>query len=161
MIRQYQDELNKLKQELAEQMKGMSGKGGIGGKIIEEKIIKLENKDKLKEMEDKISKEKENIKIRVDGERKELEEKINLAEDEKLKILEKLQEKQAEEMAFLSKALLIAVFLIFLIYFMFHHIYSEINGITINFQSITINIFTTTTPSTNKVQFGVSRTFSI
>jgi len=96
MIRQYQDELNKLKQELAEQMKGVSGKGGVN-KIVDERIIKLENKERLKEMEDKISKEKENIKLRSEEEKKELEDNIKLAEDEKLKYLEKLQEKQAEE----------------------------------------------------------------
>ena len=48
-------------------------------------------------MEDRLNKEKLSIKLRSEEEKKELEENIKLAEDEKLKYLEKLQEKQAEE----------------------------------------------------------------
>jgi len=96
MIRQYHDELNKLKEELAEQMKG-GGLIGKGGKIIDEKIVTTINKEKIKEMEDRLNKEKLSIKLRSEEEKKELEENIKLAEDEKLKYLEKLQEKQAEE----------------------------------------------------------------
>lgn len=99
MIRQYQEELQKLKQELEEQMKGYSGQGGVGGinKITDEKIVRIENKERLSEIQIKLDKEKEELKKQSEKEKKELEDKLNLAEDEKLKYLEELKKKQEEQ----------------------------------------------------------------
>lgn len=96
MIRQYQEELNRLKQELAKST-------GVGVVMIdgvmqkEETIISAESKKKIEEMEMKMKKEKEDILVQVEQEKKLIEETKNQAEDEKLKLLEKLKLKQEQQ----------------------------------------------------------------
>jgi kinesin family protein 3/17 len=98
MIRQYQEELNKLKQQLAEQQQSGDGKGTfIGGKFIEEKIVKIDNIEKVKEIEDRILKEKEQISVVAKKEKANIEAQINMAEDEKLKLLDQLKLKTDEQ----------------------------------------------------------------
>jgi len=94
MIRQYQEELNRLKKALNEA-------GGVGtgtGSVIEsEKMISIDSKKKIEDMEAKIQMEKERILKEVEAEKKRIEESKNHAEDEKLKLLEKLKIKQEEQ----------------------------------------------------------------
>jgi len=58
MIRQYQEELNKLKKLLADQKAGGAIDPNIlsGEKIVEEKVIRVDNQDKVKEIEEKMKK---------------------------------------------------------------------------------------------------------
>jgi hypothetical protein len=95
MIRQYQDELTRLKQELAMAAGGgvyqMDGTGG------QTRILTGDSKEKMEEMEKKIEQEKIEILKELEKEKKLIEESKNTAEDEKLKLLEKLKVKQEEQ----------------------------------------------------------------
>lgn len=99
MIRQYQEELSKLKKALAEaagsglQIEGLNMTGGVGL----DKIISGVSKKKIEEMEEKIRREKEEILKEVENEKKKIEDSKNHAEDEKLKLLDKLKLKQEEQ----------------------------------------------------------------
>jgi kinesin family protein 3/17 len=95
MIRQYQEELNRLKKALAEQTSGVVTYNSDGTPIIKE--ISLDSKKKIEEMEEKLIREKEAILKEVEEEKKKIEESKNHAEDEKLKLLEKLKSKQEEQ----------------------------------------------------------------
>jgi kinesin family protein 3/17 len=98
MIRQYQEELNKLKQMLAEQQQsGGDQKSKGDNKFIEEKIVKIDDIEKVKEIEDRIVKEKEQIENVAKKEKANIEAQINIAEDEKLKLLEELKKKTDEQ----------------------------------------------------------------
>lgn len=94
MIRQYQEELNRLKKALNE-----AGGIGIGIGVVNqaEKIISVDSKKRIEELESKIKMEKEEILKDVEAEKKRIEESKNHAEDEKLKLLEKLKLKQEEQ----------------------------------------------------------------
>jgi len=98
MIRQYQEELNKLKQMLAEQQQsGGDPKSTGDNRFIEEKIVKIDDIEKVKEIEDRIVKEKEQIENVAKKEKANIEAQINIAEDEKLKLLEELKKKTDEQ----------------------------------------------------------------
>jgi hypothetical protein len=93
MIRQYQEELERLKQELA----GAVGGGYELGGNIKAKLLTGDSKEKLEEMEKKIEQEKNEILKALEKEKKMIEESKNTAEDEKLKLLDKLKIKQEEQ----------------------------------------------------------------
>jgi hypothetical protein len=93
MIRQYQDELNRLKKALAEQQ-GITTDGNI---LREDGLISNDSKKKISEMEDRIQKEKEDILRQADREKKLIEDSKNHAEDEKLSLLDKLKLKKDEQ----------------------------------------------------------------
>ena len=76
MIRQYQDELTKLKKALAEQQ-GLVGPQD--GNMKEDNLISNDTKKKLGEMEDNLQKEKEDFLKQADKEKK-------FIEDSKVKI---------------------------------------------------------------------------
>lgn len=98
MIRQYQEELNRLKQMLAEQQQSGGDQKIKGGKeFIEEKIVKIDDIEKVKEIEDRIVKEKEQIENVAKKEKANIEAQINIAEDEKLKLLDELKKKTEEQ----------------------------------------------------------------
>jgi hypothetical protein len=92
MIRQYQEELDRLKQELA-----MAVGGGYEGGDIKTKLLTGNSKEKLEEMEKKVEQEKLEILKSLEKEKKMIEESKNTAEDEKLKLLDKLKLKQEEQ----------------------------------------------------------------
>jgi len=93
MIRQYQDELNRLKKALAEQQ----GLGPEGSLLREDGHVDFDSKKKISEMEEKIQKEKEEIAKQMEKEKKLIEDSKNHAEDEKLSLLDKLKVKKDEQ----------------------------------------------------------------
>lgn len=99
MLREYQEEIAKLKEALA--MAGGAGGGAIanftGSGPMGQKIIKVQDEEKIKEMEEKLAREKEEIRIKAEMERKKIEQEKTMAEDEKLLLLEKLNKKEDEE----------------------------------------------------------------
>jgi hypothetical protein len=95
MIRQYQDELNKLKKMLADQSSG--GLTSYQGSIPQDGIVSNESKQKVVEMEEKLKEEKELLLQQYEMEKKQIEDSKNTAEDEKLKLLDKLKLKQDEQ----------------------------------------------------------------
>jgi len=99
MLREFQEEIAKLKAQLA-QIQGGAGNVTVeGGKMVIEKIVKVEDEQRIKEMEAKLQAEKEEIARRAEEERKRIEEQKHLAEEEKKRLLENLKKKEEEERA--------------------------------------------------------------
>lgn len=79
LLREYQDEITKLKEQLSALHSGMdpaefAKKHGVMGNIIEkEKIIEVEDKEKMKQFEEKLAAEKEEIRRKAEKERAEIE----------------------------------------------------------------------------------------
>lgn len=97
MIRQYQEELNRLKDELAM----MSG-GGINYENMKDEngninYSQFVSKEKLDELKEKFDKEKLALENDLMSEKKKIVESVNTAEDEKMKLLEELKLKQKEQ----------------------------------------------------------------
>lgn len=96
MIRQYQEELNKLKEELAK-----AGGGGVqvdngdgeNGSIIQSYVPK----EKIEEMENKLKQEKDVMEREMEKEKKKILESKNTAEDEKMNLLKKLEKKKEDQ----------------------------------------------------------------
>jgi len=93
MLREFQDEISKLKAQLEQFQGGAPGSMGPGG----ERIVKVQDEKRIKEMEEKLAKEKEEIRIKAEEERKKIEAKKNLAEEEKQKLLEDLKKKEEDQ----------------------------------------------------------------
>jgi len=92
MLREFQDEITKLKAQL-EQFQGSPGgmiSMGKGG----EKIVKVQDEKKIKEMEEKLAREKEEIRLHAEEERKKIEAQKNIAEEEKKRLLEDLKKQE-------------------------------------------------------------------
>jgi len=91
MLREFQDEINNLKNQLAQFQGGSGGVSiGKGG----ERIVKVQDEAKIKEMEAKLAQEKEEIRLKAEEERKRIEAQKNLAEEEKNKLLENLRNQE-------------------------------------------------------------------
>ena len=97
MIREYQNEIQRLRMLLDQSGGNLPGSLGAGSSIIKEKIIKVEDKEKIKKMEELLENELKNIKINADEERKKIEEQKNIAEEERIRILERLKKREEEE----------------------------------------------------------------
>jgi Kinesin motor domain len=107
LLREFQDEISRLRAQLEMQGGDLTyDQATMGGqilgisqpKIIEvEKVIKIENKEKIAEMEKKLLEEKEEIKKMTEDKKKEIETQKNLAEDQKLKLLDELQKTTEEQ----------------------------------------------------------------
>ena len=94
MIRQYQEELAKLKQALA----AASGGQEISLTSLDtDNTITSESKKKIQEVERKFKAEKDAILKKNEEEKKKIEESKNLVEAEKYKLLEELKKKQEEQ----------------------------------------------------------------
>ena len=105
LLREFQEEIARLRAQLESQGGTLSfDQASMGGqilgkpKIVEvEKVIKVENKEKIAEMEKKLSQETEEMKIMVESRKKQIETQKNLAEDEKKKLLDELQKTTEEQ----------------------------------------------------------------
>lgn len=89
MLREFQEEIMNLKKQL-ENFQGGKIVSGPGG----EKIVKVQDEQKIKEMEEKLAREKEEIRLKAEEERKKIEAQKNLAEEEKNKLLENLKKQE-------------------------------------------------------------------
>lgn len=70
MIREYQAEITRLKEQLQMKMGGFVGMTADGKKIIEvERIIKIDDEEKMKEIEEKMQREREQIEKEFENER--------------------------------------------------------------------------------------------
>lgn len=100
MLREFQDEILKLKEQLALAAEGFGPGLSVvqqGNKKVIEKIVKVDDEKKIKEMEQKLAAEREELARRVEEERKQIEEQKNLAEVEKIRLLKELQEREEAE----------------------------------------------------------------
>jgi hypothetical protein len=101
MLREFQDEIRKLRSQLDMIQDGRDPNaaiGVIGGKPqIIEKVIKVKDDKKLKELELKLLQEKEDIKKEAEEERRKIEEQVNMAEGEKKIVLDRLRQQEEEK----------------------------------------------------------------
>eukprot|EP00397_Hematodinium_sp_SG-2012_P013103 GEMP01013296.1.p1 GENE.GEMP01013296.1~~GEMP01013296.1.p1 ORF type:complete len:730 (+),score=153.45 GEMP01013296.1:191-2380(+) len=121
MIREFQEEIHRLKAELAN--RGPAGNDGTVTQEVEEriveKVVEVEKEiivdtgisaDDLKAIEGRMQKERDSIKAKLEKEKKKLAEQKDLADAEREELLGKLEEKQraaeaqnAEQADMLSK----------------------------------------------------------
>ena len=107
LLREYQDEVSKLKEQLmliqqgmdpSELMKKAQKHGVLGKQIIEvEKLIQVEDKEKMREFEEKIQREKEDIKKRTEEEKQRIVQEKNLKQEEKQQLLDELKKREEEQ----------------------------------------------------------------
>jgi hypothetical protein len=100
MIREFQDEIARLKAQLENFSGGKLNFDGIkigadGQQIVEvEKVEKYVNNERMKQMEDLLENEKLQIKKQFEKERLKIEQQNEMAEEEKNNLLKELQEKE-------------------------------------------------------------------
>lgn len=101
LLREYQEEIQKLKQQLDALNSGISPEeimknhGVIGNNVVEKEVF-VEDKDKMREFEEKLLKEKEEIRLQAEAEREKIENQAHLAAEEKQKLMEELRAKEEE-----------------------------------------------------------------
>lgn len=100
MLREFQEEITRLKEQL--QMAGggnfsADGTPGPGGVVEVEKVVHVADKKKMKKLEAKLEKEKQEIKEKAEAERKKIIDQKNIAEDERQKLLDDLKSKAEEQ----------------------------------------------------------------
>jgi len=100
LLREFQEEILRLRAQLELQGGGGSGPGGMqyiqGRTQVVEKVIRVEDSSKIRELEDKLEKEKEEIRVRAEHERSQIEAAKNMAETEKAQLIEDIQRKEEE-----------------------------------------------------------------
>lgn len=113
MIREFHDEITRLRAELAKyggaSLNSMEGaQRGPDGEIIVEKVVHIDNSEKMKLMEKEIEKEKEQIKRQFEKEKNKIMQKTEMNQEEKKKLMEQLiqrEELQQKEKAKKAKLL--------------------------------------------------------
>jgi hypothetical protein len=105
MLRSFQEEIQRLKAQLAQSGPGAGLTNVVqnGEEIVVEKIVKVEDEERIKKMEEELEKERKELQKRAEDERKRIEEQKNLAECEKTKLLKDLQEKEEREREAMEK----------------------------------------------------------
>ena len=97
MLRQYQEEIEKLRSQLS----GLGGGGGASGtgpkNQIEEKVVFVEDETRLKAIEENFEKEKEDYKINAEKEILQIKQQKNLAEEEKNRLIDTINKKTEEQ----------------------------------------------------------------
>ena len=103
LLREYQDEISKLREQLSLLNSGvdpselMRQKGVMGNTNIVEKIVHVEDKEKMREFEDKLEKEKEEIRRKAEIEKQQIESQAHLKQEEKEKLLLEIRQKEEYE----------------------------------------------------------------
>lgn len=106
LLREYQEEISRLRAALELQGTGGTAPFGMGAPVgmtgpaqiiqVEKKIF-IEDQQKIKELEEKLEKEKFVIEKSAEEEIKKIEAQRNLAEDEKQRLIEKLRKKEESQ----------------------------------------------------------------
>ena len=98
MLRQYQEEIEKLRSQLSGLGGGGGGASGTGPKNqIEEKVVFVEDETRLKAIEENFEKEKEDYKINAEKEILQIKQQKNLAEEEKNRLIDTINKKTEEQ----------------------------------------------------------------
>jgi len=69
----------------------------MGNTNIVEKIVHVEDKEKMQELENKIEKERAELKMRAEEERKAIENQANLQQEEKKALIEEIRKREEDE----------------------------------------------------------------
>lgn len=100
MIREFHDEITRLREQLAKMSGGkLNGSMGLGAngepEVVEvEKYIYVEDKARMKQMEEELEGQKKTIMKQFAKERAVIEAKVEIAEEDRKKLLEELEQKQ-------------------------------------------------------------------
>lgn len=107
MIREFHDEITRLREQLGEMMGNKSGAPGSNpgmqmsgpgqGAPGEDRFIPVENKEKMKEMEDALEVEKKNMLKDYEKQKTLIAAKADIVEEEKTRLLEELKVKNDGE----------------------------------------------------------------
>ena len=98
MIREFHDEITRLRAELAQFSGGGIdlGEVGPGGTIHKEKFIMVEDKERMRQMEEKLEQEKKQIRKQFEKERAEILAKTEIHEEERSRLLAEMDTKQQD-----------------------------------------------------------------
>jgi predicted ATP-dependent protease len=95
MIREFHDEITRLREQLAKlsggKLNGMVSANGEPVVVEVEKYIFVEDKERMKQMEDQLEAEKKQIMKQFAKERALIEQKGEIAEEDRKKLLEELE----------------------------------------------------------------------
>lgn len=100
MIREFHDEITRLREQLAKlsggKLNGTQQVGSDGQPVVVEveKYIFVEDKERMKQMEDQLEAEKKQIMKQFAKERAIIDAKVEIAEEDRRKLLEELEQKQ-------------------------------------------------------------------
>lgn len=109
MIREFHDEITRLRQQLAAlsggrlNVSGAPGEMGEGATIVEKKVIAGVNPERMKEMEEQLEQEKRAIRKKFEKEKSLIESKAAVTEEERAKLISELDLKQQEQQKEKSK----------------------------------------------------------
>ena len=101
LLREYQEEIAKLKEQLNALNQGHSPEaimqmhGVMQGSQPKTEIV--EDTEKMREFEERLAKEKEEIRLAADKEREMIENQANLKAEEKQRLIEELKQKEGEK----------------------------------------------------------------
>lgn len=96
LLRQFKDEIEHLRKQLAE------GMGGVvdGGTVVVEKIIRIEEGEDIQEIEEKFKKEQALLTKQFEEEKKKIYLNKNFNDEERDKLLKEIQKKEEEQQLF-------------------------------------------------------------
>ena len=99
MIREFHDEITRLRAELqkyggADILNMENAKKGPDGQLIVEKIVHVDNPEKMKAMEDELEKEKKQIKKQFEREKQKIMAQTEMDGEEKKKLMDELNKKE-------------------------------------------------------------------
>ena len=105
MIREFHDEIQRLRAQLSNMTGGKMRAPGVPGQInphtgmVEvENIIHVEDKEKMKEMEEQLEREKREIQKTFEKQKAKISAKADVAEHERQRLLQELEEKNKVQM---------------------------------------------------------------
>lgn len=104
LLREYQEEITKLREQLNALNKGgnpdqvMQNMGIMSGSTAAPEVVV--DQEKMREFEERLTREKEEIRLKSEQDRLNIEQQANLKEEEKMKLLEELKkQEEAKEKA--------------------------------------------------------------
>ena len=108
MIREFHDEITRLRAELekyggANLLNMEQAQKGPDGEIIVEKIVHIDNSEKMKKMEEQLEKEKREIKKSFEREKQKIMQQTEMNGEEKQKLMEELNKREEAEQKEKSK----------------------------------------------------------
>lgn len=108
MIREFHDEITRLREELNKygggvDMSGQQTQTGPNGEVIVEKIVHVDNSEKMKQMEKELEKEKKAIKKKFDAEKQKIMQKTEMDEVDKKKLMDELSVREEAQQKEKSK----------------------------------------------------------
>jgi len=98
LLREYQDEITKLKEQLSALNQGqapadiMMMHGVMSGSNPETTVV--EDHEKMREFEERLAREKEEIRMKADSEREAIQNQAHLKEEEKLQLIEEIKKQE-------------------------------------------------------------------